>query len=169
MCGRCMKTYPWNLEGLFNEALFRWAASNIPKLAQPLAKLDDMMGRGGLNDVKKWWWDIKLYEDRGYKTARKAINRRALSKNLDVQYKDQTLAVYPAHLAPHPWPYPFYMYREKGIAAYEAMIGAEQYRKQIVDGRLDSLHKYCASGKSPVVRVEVSRVERMTDDKKIQI
>ena len=128
-----------------------------------------MVSRGGLNDVKKWWWDIKLYEDGGHKTARKAINRGALSKNLDVQYKDQTLVVYPAHLAPHPWPYPFYMYREKGIAAYEAMIGAEQYRKQIVDGRLDSLHKYCASGKSPVARVDVSRVQRMTDDKKIQI
>ena len=52
MCGRCMKTCPWNLEGLFSEAPFRWAASNIPKLAQPLAKLDDMVGRGGLNDVK---------------------------------------------------------------------------------------------------------------------
>ncbi len=164
MCGRCMKTCPWNLEGLFSEAPFRWAASNIPKLAQPLAKLDDIVGRGGLNDVKKWWWDIELYEDGGYKPARKQINRRDLSKNLDIQYKDQTLAVYPAHLAPHPWPYPFHMDREKGIAAYEEMITAEEYRKQILDGRLDPLHKYSASGKSPVVRVEVSRVERMTDN-----
>ncbi len=164
MCGRCMKTCPWNLEGLFSEAPFRWAASNIPKLAQPLAKLDDMVGRGGLNDVKKWWWDIELYEDGGYKPARKPINRRDLSKNLDVQYKDQTLAVYPAHLAPHPWPYPFPMDREKGIAAYEAMITAEEYRKQIVDGHLDPTHKYSASGQSPVVRVEVSRVEKMTED-----
>ncbi|MEK9734980.1 MAG: 2Fe-2S iron-sulfur cluster-binding protein, partial [Paracoccaceae bacterium] len=164
MCGRCMKTCPWNLEGLFSEAPFRWAASNIPKLAQPLAKLDDMVGRGGLNDVKKWWWDIELYEDGGYKPARKPINRRNLSKNLDVQYKDQTLAVYPAHLAPHPWPYPFPMDREKGIAAYEAMITAEEYRKQIVDGHLDPPHKYSASGQSPVVRVEVSRVEKMTED-----
>ena len=64
------------MEGLFSEAPFRWAASNIPKLAQPLAKLDDMVGRGGLNDVKKWWWDIELYEDGGYKPARKPINRR---------------------------------------------------------------------------------------------
>ena len=164
MCGRCMKTCPWNLEGLFSEAPFRWAASNIPKLAQPLAKLDDMVGRGGLNDVKKWWWDIELYEDGGYKPARKPINRRDLSKNLDVQYKDQTLAVYPAHLAPHPWPYPFPMDREKGIAAYEAMITAEEYRKQIADGHLDPAHKYSASGQSPVVRVEVSRVEKMTED-----
>ena len=164
MCGRCMKTCPWNLEGLFSEAPFRWAASNIPKLAQPLAKLDDMVGRGGLNEVKKWWWDIELYEDGGYKPARKPINRRDLSKNLDVQYKDQTLAVYPAHLAPHPWPYPFPMDREKGIAAYEAMITAEEYRKQIADGHLDPAHKYSASGQSPVVRVEVSRVEKMTED-----
>ena len=164
MCGRCMKTCPWNLEGLFSEAPFRWAASNIPKLAQPLAKLDDMVGRGGLNDVKKWWWDIELYEDGGYKPARKPINRRDLSKNLDVQYKDQTLAVYPAHLAPHPWPYPFPMDREKGIAAYEAMITAEEYRKQIADGHLDPAHKYSASGQSPVVRVEISRVEKMTED-----
>ena len=56
------------------------------------------------------------------------------------------------------------MDREKGIAAYEAMIGVEEYRKQIVDRRLDPMHKYSASGKSPVVRVEVSHVERMTDD-----
>jgi hypothetical protein len=28
MCGRCMKTCPWNLEGLFAERPFRWAAMN---------------------------------------------------------------------------------------------------------------------------------------------
>ena len=36
------------------------------------------------------------------------------------------------------------MDREKGIAAYEAMITAEEYRKQIVDGHLDPPHKYSA-------------------------
>ena len=30
MCGRCMKTCPWNLEGLFAEAPFRWAAMQLP-------------------------------------------------------------------------------------------------------------------------------------------
>ncbi len=163
MCGRCMKTCPWNLEGLFAEAPFRWAASNLPKLAKPLAKLDDMVGRGELNDVKKWWWDIELYEDGGYKPARKPINRRALSKNLDLKYEDQTLAVYPAHLAPHPWPYPFIMDREKGIEAYEKMISAEEYQKQLSSGSLSPVHRYSASGTSPVLRVEVSHVEKMTD------
>ena len=54
MCGRCMKTCPWNLEGLFAEAPFRWAAMNMPKAAPLLARLDDRLGRGGLNPVKKW-------------------------------------------------------------------------------------------------------------------
>jgi epoxyqueuosine reductase QueG len=30
MCGRCMKTCPWNLEGLFADSAFRWAAMNMP-------------------------------------------------------------------------------------------------------------------------------------------
>lgn len=53
MCGRCIKTCPWNLEGLFAEAPFRWASLNLPKLAKPLAKLDDFVGRGELFFVKK--------------------------------------------------------------------------------------------------------------------
>ena len=38
MCGRCMKTCPWNLEGLFAEAPFRWAAMNVPRAAPRLAE-----------------------------------------------------------------------------------------------------------------------------------
>ena len=37
MCGRCMKTCPWNLEGVFKEAPFRWAAMNVPAAAPWLA------------------------------------------------------------------------------------------------------------------------------------
>ena len=34
MCGRCMKTCPWNLEGLFAaEAPFRWAAHHAASRA----------------------------------------------------------------------------------------------------------------------------------------
>ena len=58
MCGRCMKTCPWNLEGLFAEAPFRWAASRVPRLARHLAALDDRLKRGSINPVKKWWWDL---------------------------------------------------------------------------------------------------------------
>ena len=46
MCGRCMKTCPWNLEGLFAESGFRWLAMNFPGSASVLAALDDQLDRG---------------------------------------------------------------------------------------------------------------------------
>lgn len=168
MCGRCMKTCPWNLEGLFKEAPFRWAASNIPAAAPALAKLDDMVGNGGLNDVKKWWWDIELEEDGAYRPSKNELNRRGLQKDLDLKYEDQTLAVYPAPLAPHPWPYPFPMDREAGIQAYEAMLTADQYKAKIAEGDLSVVHRYDVpdAADSPVIRVELKRVEEMTADVK---
>lgn len=164
MCGRCMKTCPWNLEGLFAEAPFRWAATNFPSLAKPLAELDDRLGNGGLNDVKKWWWDIELSEDGAYRPTTKPLNRRDLQPELDLKYEDQTLAVYPANLAPHPWPYPFPMDREAGIAAYQELITAADHREKLARGETEHLHRYTGEGESPVVRVEISKVEAMTTE-----
>jgi reductive dehalogenase len=164
MCGRCMKTCPWNLEGLFAEAPFRWAASNIPAAAPVLAKLDDMVGNGGLNPVKKWWWDISLHEDGGYKPTPDPVNTRDLQVDLDLQYEDQTLAVYPAPLAPHPWPYPDPMNREKGIEAYHAMITADAYKLKSARGETDHIHRYIVPTDAPVIAVRVSKVAVMTDD-----
>jgi ferredoxin-NADP reductase len=154
----------WNLEGLFAEAPFRWAASNIPAAAPILAKLDDMVGNGGLNPVKKWWWDISLFEDGGYKPTLDPVNKRDLQRDLDLKYEDQTLAVYPAPLAPHPWPYPDPMDREKGIAAYHAMITADAYKLKSAKGETDHIHRYVVPNDAPVIAVRVNRVEAMTDD-----
>ncbi|MBD3676810.1 MAG: reductive dehalogenase [Rhodobacteraceae bacterium] len=164
MCGRCMKTCPWNLEGIFAEAPFRWAAMNMPKAAPLLAKLDDAVGNGGLNPVKKWWWDIELYEDGSYRPARTPVNERGLQRDLDLKYEDQTLAVYPANLAPHPWPYPFPMDREAGIEAYQALVTAEEYQERLARGDDSMVHRYTAAGESPVLRVVVSKAEKMTGD-----
>ena len=162
MCGRCMKTCPWNLEGLFAEAPFRWAASNIPSAAPLLARLDDAVGNGGLNDVKKWWWDIELDEDGAYRPSRHPLNRRDLQRDLDLKYEDQTLAVYPAPLAPHPWPYPFPMDREAGIRAYEAMVSADEYRRRLGQGDTSVVHRYTVPGDAPVLRVEITKAEQMS-------
>ena len=165
MCGRCMKTCPWNLEGLFAERPFRWAAMNMPGAAPALARLDDAVGNGGLNPVKKWWWDLELEDDGAYRPTRHPVNARGLQKDLDLKYEDQTLAVYPASLAPHPWPYPFPMDREAGIEAYQAMITAEEYQVRRAKGETGAWdHTYSNDGKSPVLRVEVSKAERMTPD-----
>ena len=163
MCGRCMKTCPWNLEGLFKEKPFRWLASNVPSAAPVLAKLDDKLGHGGLNEVKKWWWDLELKQDGGYKEPAQPVNRRDLQPELDLKYEDQTLAVYPAILAPWPWPYPFPMDREAGIRAYQDMISAEEYRARLAAGDTDGLaHERPDFSDAPVITARVSKVETMS-------
>lgn len=165
MCGRCMKTCPWNLEGIFAEAPFRWAAMNVPSAAPLLAKLDDAVGNGERNPTKKWWWDLKRNETGAYMPTDKPVNERDLSKSLDLKYEDQTLAVYPANLAPPPWPFPFPMDREKGIEAYQAMITAKEYKARLAAGDTKNLaHEYKIEGDAPVIRVQVSKVEAMTPD-----
>ncbi len=164
MCGRCMKTCPWNLEGVFKEKPFRWAAMHMPKLAPALARLDDVVGNGDLNPVKKWWWDLEIQEDGGYRPTDKPVNARGLQRDLKLDYKDQTLAVYPAPLAPHPYPYPDPMDREAGIEAYQAMITAEEYQARLAQGDESMQHRYTLARESPVLQVIVSKAVQTADD-----
>lgn len=157
MCGRCMKTCPWNLEGIFKEKPFRWAAMNVPKLAPALAKLDDAVDNGTLNPIKKWWWDLEIEEDGGYRPTKEPTNARSLQKDLDLRFEDQTLAVYPAPLAPHPYPYPFNMDREAGIEAYKAMVSVDEYKSRLAKGDDSVIHKFTAGGDSPVIPAIVSK------------
>lgn len=163
MCGRCMKTCPWNLEGLFAEAPFRKLAMTVPAAAKALAKLDDVLGNGAINPVKKWWWDLEMEDDGAYRPSRHPVNQRDLQKGLDLRFEDQTLAVYPAPLAPPPYPWPFPMDREAGIAAYGAMIPAAEHRARRAAG-LPPEHVYNpVKGDAPVMQVVIRKVTRMTD------
>lgn len=166
MCGRCMKTCPWNLEGLFAEKPFRWAAMNMPGAAKHLAALDDRMGNGGLNKTKKWWWDLEMVDEGPYTLTDKEVNARDLQPELDLKYEDQVLAVYPAHLAPPPYPFPFPMDREQGIEAYQAMIPAAEHKARAAEGDIAGLaHEFrMPEGPPPVIQVEVSKAEAMTPD-----
>ncbi len=138
-------------------------ASNVPAAAPVLAKLDDKLGNGGLNEVKKWWWDLELKSDGGYKEPAQPVNRRDLQTDLDLKYEDQTLAVYPAHLAPWPFPYPFVMDREAGIQAYQEMISAEEYKTRLARGETVGLsHEYPVYDQAPVIKARLSKVEKMT-------
>jgi reductive dehalogenase len=161
MCGRCMKTCPWNLEGLFAEAPFRWAASHIPQAAKFLAALDDKLGNGSVNPLKKWWWDLEMLDEGAYKSPVQIINARELQTDLDLKFEDQTLAVYPATLAPPPYPFPFPMDREAGIAAYKALLPVSEYKARLAAGKTEGLaHKYTLpTGPSPVMRLNLAKVE----------
>ncbi len=160
MCGRCMKTCPWNLEGILADAAFRWTAINIPGTAPALARLDDLLNRGDLNPAKQWWWDLSLSGDGGYKMTTAPVHRRGLQKTLDLKYEDQTLATYPANLAPQPYAYPFPIDREEGIKAFKEMITPEEYKKRLKDGKTQGLVKpFEKDENSPVLSLVVTRVE----------
>ncbi len=164
MCGRCMKTCPWNLEGLFAEKPFRWAAMHIPRAAPALAKLDDTVGKGRLNPIKKWWWDIEMKPDGRFAVPAAPVNARDLQPDLRITPEDQTMAVYPAPLAPHPYPYPDPMHREAGIKAHAALISADEHRAKNARGDTDHLHLYNPKGAAPVLDLRVSGIDRLTED-----
>lgn len=138
MCGRCMKACPWNLAGLVQEKPFRWAAMNMPVAAQWLARLDDALNRGGINPRKKWWWDI-TNDGTGKVVAAKEVNVRGLNKHIRIKHEDQTLAAYPAPLAPLPLPMPSPVDREAGIDAYRNLLTPAQHQQRVRDGQTQDL------------------------------
>lgn len=164
MCGRCMKTCPWNMEGLEQEKPLRWIAMNVSAMAGVLAKADDLMGNGRINPQKRWWWDLEVNARGGFVPASEPSQYRELQTDLKLDHADQTLAVYPADLAPPPHPFPFPMDREKGIEAYQALITAQEYQARLARGETKGLaHTYLGAGDAPVMRVQVSRVTRLTE------
>ncbi len=103
--------------------------------------------------------------DGGYKEPAQSTNRRSLQPELDLKYEDQTLAVYPANLAPWPWPYPFPMDREAGIQAYKDMISAAGYKARLAAGDTQGLaHERPDFNDAPVIMARVSKAEQMTAD-----
>ena len=165
MCGRCMKTCPWNLEGLIAEAPLRWAAMHVPAAAPWLAKLDDALGRGGINAVKKWWWDIELDRTNGRYVAAAQTHRRGLNRDLVVKHEEQTLAAYPADRMPPPYPVVFPVNREEGIERYRALLSPAEYRARLAAGRTGGLAPGPAplSGDPPVFAVKLVKRDEMAE------
>jgi reductive dehalogenase len=139
MCGRCMKTCPWNQEGLLADSLWRQVAMRAPALAPALAALDDRLERGSINPVKKWWWDIELDRHSGRYVQARQTHARGLQKSLKLDPADQTLAVYPADLMPPPYPVRHLANREEGIARYRALLTPAQYRDRLSRGETEGL------------------------------
>jgi reductive dehalogenase len=166
MCGRCMKTCPWNLEGLFAESVFRWVAMHVPRAARPLAALDDRLGRGAINPVKKWWWDIEADpRTMQYVRARQA-HARGLNLQLDLKYEDQTLAVYPADVMPLPFPVAQPIDREHGIARYRSLLTPAAYKVRLARGATEGLapRARAPEGPPPVFPLLLKQREEMAPD-----
>ncbi len=101
-CGRCMKTCPYNHEGLLYHRFFLWLAIHIPALRGWIARLDDRIGNGRRNLVKKWWRDLEWHRDGYAVTPRGGTNARDINLMRKVDPSKQKLALYPADAMPVP-------------------------------------------------------------------
>ncbi|MEW6690225.1 MAG: reductive dehalogenase domain-containing protein, partial [Pseudomonadota bacterium] len=97
-CGRCMKTCPYNHEGLLAHRALLWAAIRLPWTRRAIVRLDDRVGNGSINPAKTWWSDLEIAE--GKVVAPRGTNRRGLSP--DKVLKAQEIAYYPAAAMPPP-------------------------------------------------------------------
>ncbi len=145
----------------------RWVAMNVPSQARTLAALDDRLGRGGINPVKKWWWDIELDRASGQHVRAKQTHARGLNPTLRLKYEEQTLAVYPADVMPPPYP------REvsgRPRRRHRAIPGAADVPTNIALGSrgaksMDSRRRSaCLKVTPPVFAVKLVRREAMTPD-----
>ncbi len=168
MCGRCMKTCPWNLEGVFKEAPYRWLAVNFPQLAPWITKVDDWLDNGGINPVKKWWWDLRT-DKHGNTLIATDTNQRELTPNVVLKAEDQTLACYPANIAPSPYPEPSPIDREAGIAAYKELLTPAEHKRRIASGETEGLVPpyVVPDGPPPVITVLLKKRTPTSADGKV--
>lgn len=163
MCGRCMKTCPWNLEGVLAEVAVRKLAMALPRSAPLLTAIDDVLNRGAINPVKKWWWDIEYDASSGRYIQTNRVNARGLNKHIKLKYEDQTLAVYPADRMPAPYPVVQPINRDEGIERYKQLITPTQYRQRLAKGETEGLAPpfQMPSGPPPVLAVVLKKRTEM--------
>ena len=98
-CGRCMKTCPYNIEGVLSERAFLWAAIKLPFARKFIAELDDRVGNGSINPIKKWWWDLEWKDGRTI-TPEKGTNARELDLDGGRIADKQRIALYEPDMLP---------------------------------------------------------------------
>ncbi len=101
-CGRCMKMCPYNHEGLLVHRFFLWAAIHLPFMRKWIADMDDKIGHGVRNPVKRWWHDLEWMPG-GFAAKPKGVNERDLDIAKGIGLKDkQKMAYYHANMMPPP-------------------------------------------------------------------
>lgn len=98
-CGRCMKTCPYNIEGVLSERVVLWSAIKLPFTRAFIAKLDDRVGNGSINPIKKWWWDLEFRDGRTI-LPEKGTNARDLNPDGGRIADRQQVALYEPDMLP---------------------------------------------------------------------
>ncbi len=133
-CGRCMKTCPYNNEGLVVHRALLWAATRIPAFRKPLSKLDDRVGNGSINPIKRWWQELEIVDDRVVRPKR--TNCRTLDLAKGEAFKDkQTITYANADMLPAPDARgPVLIDRKRGAEAGEKLETVQEARARAMRG-----------------------------------
>jgi hypothetical protein len=89
---------PYNHEGLLVHRLFLWLAIHAPWSRRWIAALDDRIGNGNVNWVKRWWQDLEVVGGRTVKPKQANARDLDLARRLDPA--KQKMAYYPASMMP---------------------------------------------------------------------
>ena len=137
-CGRCMKTCPLNKvvdsDGAILTRTASWLGVNamwLKPLMVPIATwLDDKLGNGKRNLVKKWWFDHEFSD--GKTIAAKATNQRDIDPSRKINAEKLRFAYYNANMMPPPdAKEPVLLDRKAALAAKEVLETPDQARARI--------------------------------------
>ena len=146
-CGRCMKTCPINkvvdADGALITRLASWMGVNVmwlKPLMVPIATfMDDWLGNGKRNSVKKWWLDHEIVN--GIAVAPKGTNQRDIDPSRKVDPANQKMAVYHANMMPPPNELgAVEVDRKAAMAAMNVVETPPQARKRVAEKGTTPLH-----------------------------
>jgi hypothetical protein len=124
-----MKTCPYNHEGLLVHRLLLWLAIHVPWSRRWLARLDDQVGNGNVNWVKRWWQDLEVVG--GVVRKPKLANALDLDLGQTPDPAKQKIAHFPAALMPPPdLAEPFPVDRKQALAADQLETPAAACRRR---------------------------------------
>ncbi len=99
-CGRCMKMCPWNREDTVEARKWTMLSIHTPSARKSIIAMDDKVGNGKRNPVKKWWFDLEVIDGIAV-VPPGGTNERDLNLNRgDVLAPSQKLAMFPPPLQP---------------------------------------------------------------------
>ena len=140
-CGRCMKTCPLNkvvdMDGGVLPRMASWLGVNamfLKPLLVPVATwMDDRLGNGMRNPVKKWWFDHEVVD--GVTVDAKATNQRDIDPKKTVDIKGQKIAYYHANMMPAPdQPGPKIVNRKSALEAKKFLETPAEAEARITHG-----------------------------------
>lgn len=147
-CGRCMKTCPLNKvvtwEGPLATRVASWFGVNVrwmkPLLVPIAVWLDDKLGHGVRNPVKKWWLDLEIV-DGNCVLPPKGVNQRDLNLDHKIDPDKQKMAYYHADVMPPPdSAEPVMVDRKAALVAKELLESPAEAQARVAGGNAKPAH-----------------------------